>query len=160
MREGVSYINNLLHKSVGINFFTANMYSLGESERILGNVLSDHKRDWPVVVSKVFHPINRGNLNSSGLSRKTIEQELEASLDRLGMDTLDLYQPHRWDYDTPIEETLRALDDTVCRGKVRYIGASSMWAYQFADALHTSERLGLERFVSMQNHHHLVYREE
>ncbi len=98
--------------------------------------------------------------NSSGLSRKTIDQELEASLDRLGMETIDLYQTHRWDYDTPIEETLRALYDAVRREKVRYIGTSSQWAHQFADALYASDRLGLERFVSMQNHYNLVYREE
>ena len=97
---------------------------------------------------------------SSGLSRKTVEQELEASLERLGTDTVDLYQTHRWDYDTPIEETLRALDDAVRRGKARYVGASSMWAHQFAEALHTSDELGLERFATMQNHYNAVYREE
>ncbi len=100
------------------------------------------------------------NPNAGGLSRKAIEQELDNSLDRLGMDTIDLYQTHRWDQKTPIEETLGALDDAVRRGKVRYIGGSSMWAHQFADALHTSDRTGRERFVTMQNHYNLVYREE
>ena len=146
---------------LGINFFdTANMYSAGESERILGNVLSGYDRDWPVVATKVYHPMDEDDPNARGLSRKAIEQELRHSLDRLGMETVDLYQIHRWDDDTPIEETLRALDDAVRRGQVRYLGASSMWAHQFADALHTSDRLGLDRFVTMQNHHNLVYREE
>ncbi|RQG94091.1 aldo/keto reductase [Natrarchaeobius chitinivorans] len=146
---------------LGINFFdTANMYSNGESERVLGNVLADYDRDEQVVATKVYHPMDEDDPNSGGLSRKTIEQELEASLDRLGMDTIDLYQTHRWDDDTPIEETLRALDDAVRREKVRYVGTSSQWAHQFAEALHASDRLGLERFVSMQNHYNLVYREE
>jgi aryl-alcohol dehydrogenase-like predicted oxidoreductase len=146
---------------LGINFFdTANMYSDGESERVLGNVLADYDRDWPVVATKVYNPMDEDNPNARGLSRKAIEQELQHSLDRLGMETIDLYQIHRWDYDTPIEETLRALDDAVRRGQVRYLGASSMWAHQFADALHASDRLGLDRFVTMQNHHNLVYREE
>jgi len=145
---------------LGINFFdTANMYSQGESERVLGNVLDDYDRDEQVVATKVFHPMG-DDPNAQGLSRKAIEQELENSLDRLGMDTVDLYQIHRWDYDTPIEETLRALDDAVRRGQVRYVGASSMWAHQFADALHASDELGLERFATMQDHYNLVYREE
>ena len=146
---------------LGINFFdTANVYSTGESERILGEALDGYDRDWPVVATKVNGEMDAGNPNASGLSRKAIEQELQHSLDRLGMDTIDLYQIHRWDYDTPIEETMRALDDAVRRNQVRYLGASSMWAYQFAEALHASERLGLERFVSMQNHYNLAYREE
>ncbi|TYT63830.1 aldo/keto reductase [Natrialba swarupiae] len=146
---------------LGINFFdTANVYSDGESERVLGNVLADYDRDEQVVATKVYHRMDEDDPNSSGLSRKTIDQELEASLDRLGMETIDLYQTHRWDYDTPIEETLRALYDAVRREKVRYIGTSSQWAHQFADALYASDRLGLERFVSMQNHYNLVYREE
>ena len=98
--------------------------------------------------------------NAFGLSRKAIEQELDNSLGRLGMETVDLYQTHRWDDDTPIEETLGALDDAVRREQVRYIGTSSMWAYQFAEALHASDRLGLERFATMQNHYNVLYREE
>jgi aryl-alcohol dehydrogenase-like predicted oxidoreductase len=146
---------------LGINFFdTANMYSHGESERVLGDVLADYDRDWPVVATKAFFQMEDENPNSGGLSRKAIEQELENSLDRLGMDTIDLYQIHRWDDATPIEETLRTLDDAVRRGQVRYLGASSMRATQFAEALHTSDRLGLERFASMQNHYNLAYREE
>ncbi|WP_435101588.1 aldo/keto reductase [Halarchaeum sp. P4] len=145
---------------LGINFFdTANVYSQGESEEILGNVLADYERDEQVVATKVFGEMGE-DPNRQGLSRKAIEQELEASLDRLGMDTVDLYQIHRWDDDTPIEETLRTLDDAVRRGKTRYIGASSMWAHQFADALATSDRLGLERFATMQNCYNLGYREE
>jgi aryl-alcohol dehydrogenase-like predicted oxidoreductase len=146
----------------GINFFdTANMYSHGDSERILGEVLSDHDREEMVVATKVyFPPSEEPHRHATGLSRKTIEQELQNSLDRLGLDTIDLYQIHRWDYDTPIEETLRTLDDAVRRGQVRYIGASSMWAHQFAEALSRSDRLGLERFQSMQNHYNLLYREE
>ena len=145
---------------LGINFFdTANVYSDGESEEILGSVLEGYDRDEFVVATKVYGEMGE-HPNAQGLSRKAIEQELEASLERLGMDTVDLYQIHRWDYDTPIEETLKTLDDAVRRGQVRYIGASSMWASQFADALHTSDSLGLERFVSMQNHYNLAYREE
>jgi len=146
---------------LGINFFdTANQYSTGESERVLGTVLEDYNRDWPVVASKVYNPMDPENPNAEGLSRKAIEQELQNSLDRLGMDTIDLYQIHRWDYDTPIEETVRALDDAVRRNQVRYLGASSMWTHQFAEAMRTSERLGAEQFVSMQNHYNLAYREE
>ena len=147
---------------LGVNFFdTANVYSNGESEEILGDVLAEYDRDEQVVATKVFFPPEDDpHPNASGLSRKTIEQELENSLDRLGMDTVDLYQIHRWDPETPIEETLRALDDAVRRGKTRYIGASSMWAYQFADALRTSERLDLESFATMQNLYNLGYREE
>ncbi len=145
---------------LGINFFdTANVYSNGESERVLGSAL-EGRRDEAVVATKGYFQMNEDDPNSGGLSRKAIEQELENSLERLGMDTIDLYQIHRWDYDTPIETTLSALDDAVRRGTVRYVGASSMWAHQFADALHASERLGLERFVTMQNHYNLVYREE
>jgi aryl-alcohol dehydrogenase-like predicted oxidoreductase len=146
---------------LGINFFdTANMYSVGESERVLGNALDDRDSDWTVVATKVFNPMDEDNPNAQGLSRKAIEQELENSLDRLGMETVDLYQTHRWDYDAPIAETLGTLDDAVRRGKARYIGASSMWAYQLADALHESGSRELERFVTMQNHYNLVYREE
>ena len=145
---------------LGINFFdTANMYSNGESERVLGAALEGH-RDEAVVATKGYFQMDEENPNSGGLSRKAIEQELDNSLERLGMETIDLYQIHRWDYDTPIGETLSALDDAVRRGKARYIGASSMWAHQFAEALHTSEMRGLERFSTMQNHYNLVYREE
>ncbi|OLZ42022.1 aldo/keto reductase [Natrinema saccharevitans] len=146
---------------LGINFFdTANVYSTGESEEILGDALAGYDRDSHVVATKVFGEMDPDNPNASGLSRKAIEQELEASLERLGMDTIDLYQTHRWDYETPIDETLRALDDAVRRGRVRYIGTSSMWAHQFADALRTSDTLGLERFATMQNHYNVLYREE
>jgi aryl-alcohol dehydrogenase-like predicted oxidoreductase len=146
---------------LGINFFdTANMYSVGESERVLGNALAEYDRDRMVVATKGFFQMDEDNRNSGGLSRKAIEQELDSSRERLGMDTIDLYQPHRWDDDTPIEVTLKALDDAVRRGKIRYFGASSMWARQFAEALHTSDRLGLDRFMTMQNHYNLVYREE
>jgi len=146
---------------LGINFFdTANVYSLGESERILGTVLDDYDRDSQVVATKGFGEMREDDPNSSGLSRKALEQELSNSLDRLGMETVDLYQTHRWDYDTPIEQTLRALDDAVRRGQTRYVGASSMWAHQFAEALHASDRLDLERFQTMQNHYNLLYREE
>ncbi|PSP76458.1 aldo/keto reductase [Halobacteriales archaeon QS_1_68_20] len=146
---------------LGIDFFdTANMYSNGESERVLGDVLAEYDRDRQVVATKCYFQMDEDNPNSGGLSRKAIEQELANSLDRLGMETVDLYQIHRWDGETPIEETLRALDDAVRRGRARYVGGSSMWAYQFAEALHTSDRLGLERFQTMQNHYNLVYREE
>ncbi|MFU8867975.1 aldo/keto reductase [Natronococcus sp.] len=146
---------------LGINFFdTANVYSAGESEAILGDALADYDRDEFVVASKVRFPGASDHRNAEGLSRKTIEQELEASLDRLGMDTLDLYQIHRWDYDTPIETTMRALDDAVRRGKVRHLGASSMWAHQLLEARRVSEREGLAPFETMQNLYHLAYREE
>ena len=146
---------------LGINFFdTANMYSKGESERILGDALAEYDRDEMVVATKGYFQMREDDPNSGGLSRKAIEQELDASLNRLGMDTVDLYQTHRWDYDTPIETTMRALDDAVRRGKARHVGASSMWAHQFADALATSEREGLERYATMQNHYNLLYREE
>ena len=147
-------------RDLGINFFdTANMYSRGESERILGDALDGHREE-SVVATKVFFPMRDSDPNSGGLSRKTIEQELENSLDRLGMETVDLYQTHRWDYDTPIETTMRALNDAVRRGKARHVGASSMWARQLASALQTSDAAGLERFATMQNHYNLVYREE
>ncbi|MFC6941482.1 aldo/keto reductase [Salinirubellus sp. GCM10025818] len=146
---------------LGINFFdTANVYSQGESERVLGNVLAEYSRDEQVVATKVFNQMDPDNPNAQGLSRKAVEQELTNSLERLRMDTIDLYQIHRWDDDTPVEETLRVLDDAVRRGQVRYLGGSSMWAHQFAEALHTSDTLGLDRFVTMQNHYNLVYREE
>jgi aryl-alcohol dehydrogenase-like predicted oxidoreductase len=146
---------------LGINFFdTANMYSRGESERVLGDALAEYDRDEMVVATKGYFQMREDDPNSGGLSRKAIEQELDNSLERLGMDTIDLYQIHRWDDDTPIETTLRALDDAVRRGKIRHAGASSMWAHQFAESLHTSDRAGLDRFATMQNHYNLLYREE
>ena len=146
---------------LGITFIdTANVYRDGDSESIVGEVLAEHDRDEFVLATKVYGSMNDDDPNAQGLSRKAIEQELANSLDRLGMETIDLYQTHRWDYETPIEETLRTLDDAVRRGQVRYLGASSMWAHQFAEALHMSDRLSLERFVSMQNHYNPVYREE
>ena len=160
--SGEAFDNDLVERALelGINFFdTANMYSRGESERILGDAL-EGRREESVVASKVYFRMRDDDPNSGGLSRKTIEQELDASLDRLGMETVDLYQAHRWDDDTPVETTLRALDDAVRREKARHVGASSMWAHQLAAALHTSDRLGLERFATMQNHYNLVYREE
>jgi len=146
---------------LGINFFdTANRYSRGESERILGSALSEYDRDAQVVATKVHMQMDPDDPNTQGLSRKTIEQQLRGSLDRLGMETVDLYQIHRWDDETPIEETVRALDDCVRRGQVRYLGASSMWAHQFQAGLHAADRLGRDRFLTMQNHYNLVYREE
>jgi len=156
--EGKEIVERALE--LGVNFFdTANMYSTGESERVLGEALAGHREE-SVVATKAYFQMDESNPHSGGLSRKAIEQELEHSLDRLGMETIDLYQIHRWDYDTPIEETLAALDDAVRRGKVRHVGASSMWAHQFAEALHTSDREGYERFATMQNHYNLAYREE
>lgn len=145
----------------GINFFdTADMYSLGRSEEITGRALREHARmDEVVIATKVFFPLRDGP-NQGGLSRKHIQQACEASLRRLGVDTIDLYQIHRFDPDTPIEETLAALDQLVRQGKVRYIGASSGYAWQLARALSISERSGWARFVSMQNHYNLIYREE
>ncbi|AZQ15491.1 aldo/keto reductase [Halorubrum sp. PV6] len=156
--EGKAIVERALE--LGINFFdTANMYSNGESERVLGEALDGHREE-SVVATKAYFQMDESDPNSGGLSRKAIEQELENSLDRLGMETIDLYQIHRWDDQTPIEETLAALDDAVRRGKVRHIGASSMWAHQFAAALHASEREGYDRFATMQNHYNLAYREE
>jgi aryl-alcohol dehydrogenase-like predicted oxidoreductase len=146
---------------LGITFFdTANVYSNGESEEILGDVLGEYDRDRFVVATKVYGEMDESNPNSGGLSRKTIEQELEASLERLGMETIDLYQTHRVDPTTSPKTTLRALDDVVRRGKVRHVGTSSMWAYQLAQRLRTSERENLVQFETMQNHYHLAYREE
>jgi aryl-alcohol dehydrogenase (NADP+) len=146
----------------GINFFdTADMYSLGASEEILGRALKTFglARDRAVIATKVFNPMG-DDPNQRGLSRKHIRHSIDESLRRLGTDYVDLYQIHRFDPETPIEETLGALDDVVRAGKALYIGASSMFAWQFANMLHTSDRLGLSRFVTMQNHYNLVYREE
>lgn len=145
----------------GINFFdTANMYSKGASEIITGKALKEYsKRDEIVLASKVFFPM-RDDPNGGGLSRKSIMTEIDSSLKRLQTDYLDLYQIHRWDYNTPIEETLEALHDAVKVGKVRYIGASSMHAYQFSKSLYTADLKKLTRFISMQNYYNLLYREE
>ncbi len=145
----------------GINFFdTADMYSLGRSEEVTGRWLREFANlDECVVATKVFFPAN-GQPNMGGLSRKHIQQACEDSLRRLGVETIDLYQIHRLDNETPIEETLSALDDLVRQGKVRYIGASSMYAWEFLHALRASDANGWARFVSMQNHYNLVYREE
>ncbi len=145
----------------GINFFdTADIYSVGVSEEITGRALREYaKRDEIVLATKVFNRMGPGP-NMAGLSRKHIVQACEASLRRLGVETIDLYQIHRFDAKTPIEETLAAFDHLVHAGKVRYIGASSGWAWQLARALAASERNGWARFVSMQNHYNLVYREE
>jgi aryl-alcohol dehydrogenase-like predicted oxidoreductase len=146
---------------LGINFFdTANVYSLGASEEITGRALKEYaRRDEVVLATKVFGPMRDGP-NGRGLSRKAVFQEIDASLRRLGTDYVDLYQIHRWDDATPIEETLEALHDVVRAGKARYIGASSMFAWQFAQALEISRRNGWARFVSMQNFVNLLYREE
>ena len=145
----------------GINFFdTANVYTLGGSEEITGRALKDFaKRDEIVIATKVFGKM-REDLNGKGLSRKAIMGEIDASLKRLQTDYVDLYQIHRWDDETPIEETLEALHDVVKAGKARYIGASSMWAWQFMKALSIQKANGWSRFVSMQNHLNLLYREE
>jgi aryl-alcohol dehydrogenase-like predicted oxidoreductase len=146
---------------MGINFFdTADMYSAGVSEEVTGRALRDFaRREEVVIASKVFHPTS-DKPNQGGLSRLHILHSVEQSLRRLGTDYLDLYQIHRWDYHTPIDETLEALHDLVRAGKVRYIGASSMFAWQFARSLYTADLRGWTRFVSMQNHYNLVYREE
>ncbi len=145
----------------GINFFdTANAYSDGTSEEILGRAIRDlARREEVVLATKVYGPM-RKDANGRGLSRKAIMGELDASLHRLGTDYIDLYQIHRWDYQTPIEETLEALHDAVKSGKVRYLGASSMFAWQFCKALHLADRHGWTRFISMQTHYNLLYREE
>jgi aryl-alcohol dehydrogenase-like predicted oxidoreductase len=145
----------------GINFFdTANVYALGTSEEIIGKALRDFaKRDEVVLATKV-HGKMRDGPNGAGLSRKAIMTEIDESLRRLGTDYVDLYIMHRWDYGTPIEETMAALHDVVKAGKARYIGASAMYAWQFQKALYVAEKNGWTRFVSMQNHLNLLYREE
>jgi aryl-alcohol dehydrogenase-like predicted oxidoreductase len=145
----------------GITFFdTANVYSLGSSEEITGRALADFARRDEVVIATKVHGRMRPGPNGGGLSRKAILAEIDASLRRLGTDYVDLYQIHRWDPATPVEETLEALHDVVKAGKARYLGASSMWAWQFAKALHLQERHGWSRFVSMQDHYNLLQREE
>jgi aryl-alcohol dehydrogenase (NADP+) len=144
----------------GINFFdTADMYSSGVSEQVLGRALKDQRRDQLVIATKAFYSIT-GGPNTAGLSRKHLFDAIDGSLRRLGTDYVDLYQIHRFDHDTPIEETLEALHDIVKSGKARYIGASSMFAWQFMKMLAVSDAHGWTRFVSMQNHYNLVYREE
>lgn len=146
---------------LGINFFdTANVYSDGSSEEIVGRALKEFATRDEVVIATKVHGRMRPGANGGGLSRKAILSEIDASLRRLGTDYVDLYQIHRWDYETPIEETLEALNDVVRAGKARYIGASSMFAWQFGKALALSERHGWARFVSMQNYVNLLYREE
>ncbi len=158
--QGRPFIRRALE--LGINFFdTADMYSLGASEEVLGRALRDFgpSRDKVVIASKVFFPMG-DDPNQRGLSRKHIMHAIDDSLRRLGTDYVDLYQIHRFDYETPIEETLLALHDVVKAGKALYLGASSMYAWQFAKMLYAADRLGLTRFVTMQNHYNLIYREE
>lgn len=146
----------------GVNYFdTADVYSLGQSEVITGNLMKKLgvKRENVIIATKVNGAMS-DDINDQGLSRKHIFDSIDKSLKRLQMDHVDLYQIHRWDNETPIEETMTALNDLVRSGKVRYIGASSMYAWQFAKAQHTAEVLGLTKFVSMQNHYNLIYREE
>ncbi len=158
--EALPFVQRALE--AGINFFdTADVYSVGESERILGSLLRKlnvHRED-VIVATKVFNPMGEGP-NERGNSRKHILDSVDASLRRLQMDHIDLYQIHRWDYETPIEETLDALNDVVRAGKTRYIGASSMFAWQLMKALSVSDARGYARFVSMQGHYNLAYREE
>ena len=146
---------------LGVNFFdTANVYAHGVSEEILGRALKDYaNRDEIVIATKVHGKMHEG-ANGSGLSRKAILSEIDKSLKRLGTDHIDLYIIHRWDYNTPIEETMAALHDVVRAGKARYIGASAMYAFQFQRALHVAEKNGWTSFISMQNHYNLLYREE
>ena len=145
----------------GINFWdTANVYSSGDSERVVGKFLKANARRETIVLATKVQGVMREEPNGSGLSRKAILFELDQSLRRLETDYIDLYQIHRWDYDTPIEETLEALHDAVKAGKVRYIGASSMYSWQFAKSLYLADLHGWTRFVSMQNHLNLLYREE
>jgi len=158
-RESQPFLRQAL--DLGINFFdTANIYSSGASEVVLGRFLEANVRRESVVVATKVHGVMRDEPNGQGLSRKAIFFEVEESLRRLGTDYIDLYQIHRWDPETPIEETLEALHDLVRSGKVRYLGASSMHAWQFTKALYLADLHGWTRFVSMQNHYNLLYREE
>ena len=146
---------------LGINFFdTANVYSAGTSEEIVGKALLEYVPRGEVVIATKVHGRMHKGPNGAGLSRKAILAEIDASLKRLGTDHVDLYQIHRWDYGTPIEETLEALHDVVRAGKARYLGASSMHAWQFSKALHLADRHGWTRFSTMQNYLNLLYREE
>jgi aryl-alcohol dehydrogenase-like predicted oxidoreductase len=157
--ESQPYLRQAL--DLGITFFdTANVYSSGASEEVLGRFLKRNVRRESVVVATKVHGVMRDEPNGRGLSRQAIFHEIDASLRRLGMDYVDLYQIHRWDHETPIEETLEALHDVVKSGKVRYLGASSMHAWQFAKALYLADLHRWTRFVSMQNHYNLLYREE
>ena len=145
----------------GVNFFdSANVYSRGDSERILGRAIAEFADRAQVVIGTKVHTPMRKGPNAGGLSRKAVLHEIDASLERLGVDYVDLYQIHRWDPITPIEETMEALHDVVKSGKARYLGASSMAAWQFAKAQHAAERHGWTRFISMQDHYNLLYREE
>jgi aryl-alcohol dehydrogenase (NADP+) len=145
----------------GINFFdTANVYSAGSSEEIVGRALAEYANRDEIVLATKVHGVMHQGPNGHGLSRKAILSEIDNSLRRLGTDYVDLYQIHRWDRTVPIEETMEALHDVVKAGKARYIGASSMWAWQFAKAQHVAERHGWTRFATMQNHYNLLYREE
>ena len=146
---------------LGINFFdTADMYSLGESERILGKAIKKYaNRNDVVIATKIFYPLRDGK-NNKGLSRKYIFEAVEASLKRLDMDYIDLLVIHRFDYDTPLEETMEALHDLIKMGKIRYIGASAMYAWQFQKANYIAEKHGWTKFISMQNHYNLLYRED
>lgn len=146
---------------LGINFFdTADMYSLGESERILGKAIKKYaNRNDVVIATKIFYPLRDGK-NNKGLSRKYIFEAVEASLKRLNMDYIDLLVIHRFDYDTPLEETMEALHDLIKMGKIRYIGASAMYAWQFQKANYIAEKHGWTKFISMQNHYNLLYRED
>ena len=157
--SGRSIIKDAL--AAGINFFdTANVYSAGSSEEITGRALNEFANREEVVLATKVHGRMRPGPNGAGLSRKAIMTEIDASLNRLGTDYVDLYQIHRWDPQTPIEETMEALHDVVKAGKARYLGASSMYAWQFSKAQHVAERHGWTKFVSMQNHYNLLYREE
>jgi aryl-alcohol dehydrogenase-like predicted oxidoreductase len=157
--ESLPFIQKALE--LGINFFdTANVYSAGSSEEILGVALKQFAKREEVVIATKLNGRMRKDVNGAGLSRKEIFYEIDQSLQRLQTDYVDLYQIHRWDYEVPIEETLEALHDLVKSGKVRYIGASSMFAWQFAKALFLADQRGWTRFVTMQNHYNLLYREE
>lgn len=155
--------NEIVDRAIelGINFFdTANIYSKGESEEILGNALLEYDRDRLVISTKVHRQMDSDNPNSQGLSRKTVQQELKNSLDRLGLERVDLYHLHTSDPETEVEQTMRTLDSLVDKGTIRNVGVSSLWAHEFAEMLYTTELLNLEPISVMQNHYNLAYREE